>query len=369
MHPDRRLLLVPVLIWAAMLQAQSLRSPEVHRDGTVTFRLTAPSAHKVEVNLELKSGTTVLPMTRDRDGVWSASSDRLQPDLYSYSMTVDGLTIIDPAVHRFVPNLFDQGGLFIVPGSAPEPWEETDVPHGQIHRRLYLSKTLGEQREVYVYTPPSFDHTGKTQYPVLYLLHGYSDTADAWTVMGRANLILDNLIAQGKAKPMMLVMPLGYGAPKLLESGWHIEHNALWQTNVDRFTDLLLSEIIPMVEDDYPVQKDRLGRAVAGLSMGGAESLHTGLNHLDKFAWVGSMSAALFQDPATEFPQLTRQAQQLKLLWVACGKEDHLIKNNREFLAWLKSRNIEVQSVETDGAHTWPVWRRNLIQLAPLLFR
>jgi enterochelin esterase family protein len=165
-------------------------------------------------------------------------------------------------------------------------------------------------------------------------------------------------------------MPLGYGAPQLLESGWNLEHNELWRKNIERFTDVLLTELIPQVEQDYPVQRDRNSRAIAGLSMGGAESLYTGLNHLDQFAWIGSMSAADFNNPADAFPRLDEQrSAKLKLLWIACGKEDDLIKSNRQFKAWLGSKNIKFESVETEGAHAWPVWRRNLIQLAPLLFR
>jgi enterochelin esterase family protein len=204
----------------------------------------------------------------------------------------------------------------------------------------------------------------------LYLLHGYSDFANAWTVMGKANFILDNLIAAGKAKPMIVVMPLGYGAPKLLESGWNLGHNELWQQNIERFSDALLTEVIPRVEKDYPVIKNRDGRAIAGLSMGGAETLYTGLNHLDTFAWLGPMSSAIFDDPTKAFPKLDEtSAAKIKLLWIACGKEDGLLKNNRQFKEWLKSKNIKFTDVETDGAHTWQVWRRNLVELVPQLFR
>jgi len=359
-----------LLCWATMSTAQSIKSPEVHADGSVTFRLLAPSATKVEVQFELASGASTIAMRKNAKGLWSATTTPLRSDIYSYKFSVDGIEMIDPNVHQFVPNLFDQGGLFTVPGSPPEPWEETAVPHGTVRHHFYKSKALDQESDFYVYTPPKFDADGGTHYPVLYLLHGYSDMADAWTVMGRANFILDNLIAQGKARPMIVVMPLGYGAPKLLERGWHIEHDELWRTNIEHFSDLLLAEVIPQVEHDYPVEKERTGRAIAGLSMGGAESLYVGLNHLDQFAWIAPMSAALFDDPAIHFPNLdAKRASDIKLLWIACGKDDHLIDSNRQFERWLTSRNIKFQSVETEGAHTWPVWRRNLNQLAPLLFR
>jgi enterochelin esterase-like enzyme len=363
-------LLSALLCWATMSAAQSVKSPEIRPDGSVTFRLLAPAARKVEVQLELASGMSPLAMSKDASGLWTVTSAPLRPDLYSYNILVDGLEMIDPGVREFVPNLFNQGGLFSIPGSPPEAWELTEVPHGTVSHRFYTSKTLGRESDFYVYTPPNFDKGGATRYPVLYLLHGYSDTADAWTMMGRANFILDNLISKGKAKPMIVVMPLGYGALKLLERGWNIGHDELWRSNIDRFSDVLLTEVMPQVERAYPVQRNRDGRALAGLSMGGAESLYVGLNHLDQFAWIASMSAAIFDDPPATFPKLDQtQAATIKLLWIACGKEDKLIKNNRQFKSWLASRNIKFESVETEGAHTWQVWRRNLTDLLPLVFR
>lgn len=352
------------------MSAQSIKSPEVHSDGTVTFRLSAPSAAKADVQVELASGVSTYAMSKDTNGLWSANSPPLKPDIYSYKFSVDGLEIVDPSVREFVPNFFDQGGLFTVPGSAPEPWEETDVPHGTVRHRFYRSKILNGDSDFYVYTPPNFDSRANTKYPVLYLLHGYSDMANAWTVMGRANFILDNLIVDGNAKPMIVVMPFGYGAPKVLERGWKFEHDALWRSNIERFSDVLLNEIVPQIEHDFPVEKSSNGRAIAGLSMGGAESLYVGLNHPDQFAWIAPMSAAVFDDPASTFPNLDqRQAAKIKLLWIACGKDDDLLKNNRQLKSWLASRNIKFQSVETEGAHTWQVWRRNLVDLATLLFK
>jgi enterochelin esterase-like enzyme len=355
---------------AATLTAQEVKSPEVHTDGSVTFRLVAPTLQKVEVHLDDASGMKRIAMTKDDSGLWSVTTAPLTPDIYSYTLGVEGGQIIDPNVHEYVPNHFGQGGVFTVPGTPAQPWEEADVPHGEVDRHFYTSKVAGDRRDFYVYTPPGFEAKGKKKYPVLYLLHGYSDMANAWTAMGHANFILDNLIAQRKAKPMIVVMPLGYGAPKLLDSGWNIGHNELWRTNIDRFADALLTEVLPQVEKDYPVIKDRNSRAIAGLSMGGAETLYTGLNHLDQFAWMGPLSSAIFDDPAKEFPGLdANHAAKIKLLWIACGKEDGLLKANREFKAWLTSKNVKFTDVETDGAHTWPVWRRNLVEFAPLLFR
>lgn len=357
-----------LLLLNAPLVAQFVKSPEVNPDRSVTVRLWAPSAQKVEMLLGVASGMKTFPLIKDEKGTWSYTTEALAPDLYSYNLLVDGTPIIDPGVRQYVPNYLSQGGVFLVPGSPAELWEETDVPHGVVSHHFYSSKIVGDRRDYYVYTPPNFDR--KKKYPVLYLLHGYSDEANAWTQMGRANFILDNLIAQGKAKPMLIVMTLGYGAPKILESGWNLGHNPLWETNITKYTDTLLQEVMPQVEREYPVIKDRKGRAIAGLSMGGAETFYTGLNHIDTFAYMGPMSSAIFDDPEKWYPKLNaKEAEKIQLLWIACGKEDHLIDNNRKFEQWLTTKGVKFTTVETDGAHTWMVWRRNLVELAPLLFR
>ena len=213
----------------------------------------------------------------------------------------------------------------------------------------------------------------KTEYPVLYLLHGFSDDASGWTAVGRANVILDNLISQGKAKPMLVVMTLGYGDMEVVRRGWDSwsDKDLAWR-NLSRYTEILLGEVIPQVEGEYRIKKDRESRAIAGLSMGGAESLLSGLNHPDQFAWVGAFSSGGIdnRDFATEFPGVDVSInKKLKLLWIACGTEDHLIKINREFKSWLKDKGVQFTDIETPGLHTWMVWRRNLSTLVPLLFR
>ncbi len=207
---------------------------------------------------------------------------------------------------------------------------------------------------------------------MLYLFHGFSDDASGWTAVGKANLIMDSLIAQGKAKPMVIVMPLGYGAPEILSrTGSGFRDTGIRQRNFDKFRDALFNEVMPAVEKAYRVSKDRSGRAVAGLSMGGAESLYTGLNALDRFAWVAAFSSGgLGDDYATQFPALDEKANsKLSLLWIACGTDDRLIEPNRKFINWLKSKQIRVTQIETPGAHTWMVWRNNLVNFTPLLFR
>jgi enterochelin esterase-like enzyme len=342
-------------------------SPEVHPDRSVTFRLRDPNAKEVFVGLENGQRLT---MQKDDQGVWSATSEPLEPDYYGYSFTADGVSLFDPSNWRRVPNfLYVSSGLH-VPGPSSLTWEPNDVPHGVVHHHFYHSAVVGDDRDFYVYTPPGYDAHAKKTYPVLYLLHGFSDDASGWTAVGRANIIMDNLIAQGKVQPMLVVMPLGYGAPEILSHGF-ASFPQYRLPNMQKFREALLNEVIPQIEKGYHASSDRNSRAIAGLSMGGAESLFTGLNTLDHFAWVGAFSSGgLGEDLNAEFPGLDSKANdQLHLLWIACGTDDRLIGPNRKFREWLDSKNIHYTNIETPGAHTWMVWRRNLSNFAQLLFQ
>jgi enterochelin esterase family protein len=230
---------------------------------------------------------------------------------------------------------------------------------------------VGDHRDYFVYTPPGYNATAKTVYPVLYLLHGFSDDASGWTSVGRAHVILDNLLAAGKVKPMLVVMTLGYGEPQIL-SRTAPRTPDMNRRNLDRFRESLIAEVIPAVERDYRAARDRSLRAIAGLSMGGGESLYTGLNNIDKFAYVGAFSAGGGSGPdyAAMYPGLDgKSAARLKGLWIACGRDDRLIESNKKFLEWLKSKDVKFTWTETGGAHTWMVWRRYLADFTPLLFR
>jgi len=345
----------------------SLLSPEVLPDQRVTFRFRAPNAKLVLLALE---GSEPAPMQKDEDGVWSFTTEVLEPDYYSYSFRADGVALLDPSNPLITPNLLDRNSVVHVPGPPKLPWEVNDVPHGVIHHHFYHSAVVGDDRDFYVYTPPGY--AKKKRYPTLYLLHGFSDDASAWTAVGHANVILDNLIAQGKAKPMIVVMPLGYGAPEILATGFGADRDPeLVKRNKEKFREALLTEVLPQVERAYSVSRDRSARAVAGLSMGGGESLYVGLNTLDRFAWIGAFSSGMFgKDSGAEFPALDSNAnRQLRLLWIACGTEDHLISQNRRFREWLQSKGVRHTDIETPGAHTWRVWRRNLASFAALLFK
>ena len=342
-------------------------SPEIHADKTVTFRFRDPNAKEVFLARE---GAMRLPMQKDEQGVWSVTTDPLEPDFYGYSFVADGVRLIDPSNSLMKPNLLNAESEVHVPGPNSLAWETNDVPHGEVHHHFYRSTVVGDDRDYFVYTPPGYDPSAKKVYPVLYLLHGFSDDASGWTAVGRANVILDNLIAQGKAKPMIIVMTLGYGAPEIV-SRTGMRTPGLRERNMTRFRDALFTEVIPQVEKEYRATKDRNARAIAGLSMGGAESLYVGLNALDRFGWVGSFSAGgLSEDLAATFPKLDSKANsELHLLWIACGTDDRLIAANRKFREWLKSKDIRATEIETPGAHTWMVWRRNLAVFASLLFQ
>jgi len=347
----------------------SLVSPEVHPDGSVTFRIGAPNAK--EVSLE-REGAEPVAMQKDGQGVWSVTTAPLAPDYYGYSFQVDGVRALDAANDLQVPNLISPGNAVHVPGPSSLPWELNDVPHGEIHHHFYRSAVADDERDFYVYTPPGYEAEGKQTYPVLYLLHGFSDDASGWTSVGHANVIFDNLIAQDKAKPMIVVMPLGYGTMEMVRLGWGAwDHHDARDKNFAKFRENLLREVMPRAETEYRITKDRNSRAIAGLSMGGSESLLTGLNNLDKFAWIGAFSSGGLPDEFDkDFPGLDAQANaQIRLLWVACGTEDHLIKLNRNVRGWLKTKGIQHTDIETPGEHTWMVWRRNLAEFAGLLFR
>jgi enterochelin esterase-like enzyme len=366
--------LIAILFLASTADAQTPPpppiSPEVHSDDRVTFRFRGPNLKEVAVSIE--GGAKPLAMEKDGQGVWSVTTESLAPDYYGYSFIADGVTMFDPANYATKPNFLNRASVVHVPGPASLSWEIGAVPHGEIHHHFYKSGVAGDDRDFFVYTPPGYDPRGKQTYPILYLLHGFSDDASAWTVVGRANVILDNLIAQGKARHMIVVMPLGYGAPEVLSRSPDPFHDrALAERNFNKFSEALLTEVIPRVEAEYLAAKDRNSRAIAGLSMGGSESLLTGLNTLDKFGWIGAFSSGgITEEFDKEFPAVdSKTTEQLHLLWIACGTDDRLIDVNRKFRAWLASKNIKHVDIETPGAHTWMVWRRNLTEFSSLLFR
>ena len=341
-------------------------SPEVHSDGTVTLRLRAPNAKKVDLVLE---GADTA-MQQGADGLWTVTTPVLAPEIYAYRFVVDDTPTLDPRNIDVRDNLLTLWSNLTIPGTPPEPWELQSIPHGIVEHRFYTSQVVlglpNNQSDYYVYTPPGYNPKSRESYPVLYLLHGYSDAADGWTQVGKANFILDSLIASGKAKPMIVVMTLGYGNMAVLKPGRTPEIN---EQNYDLYQKALVTEVIPQIEANYHVSKKREDRAIAGLSMGGHESLFVGLTHPELFAWIGTFSAGLNAKAIADLPQTNAQKANLRLLWMACGVDDGLLKPNQTVIAALKAEGLPVTAIETPGHHQWPVWRDNLIHFAPLLFQ
>ena len=364
------ILMAPVLTLAQ--NQPPFHSTQVNADRSVTFRYRDPAAGRVELALE--GLPRPIPMAKDATGTWSVTTAPLAPEIYGYHFEADGQQRIDPANTRTTTNLVDLENLITVPGDKPQPWEPTNIPHGTVHHHTYTTATVlnlpDNQSEFYVYTPPGYSSSAKQPYPVLYLLHGWSDDASGWTVVGQAHYIFDSLIAEGRIKPMVVVMPLGYGNMTFGRSfeGW--QNPAAIEQNTSLFTQALLTEIIPQVEATYNVSHKREDRAIAGLSMGGLESLTIGLSHPDQFAWVGGFSSAVQGlDAAQQLASLNPKTADLRLLWIACGSDEPLLKPNREFIVWLRTKGMSVTPFEAPGMHTWMVWRNDLIHFAPMLFQ
>ena len=341
-------------------------SPVVDDDGRVTFRLLAPKAGSIVLRAPWASGGRDL--AKGEDGIWSLTVGPVPPGIYSYTFEMDGVRILDP--HNTAVKQWSGGNASLVeiPSHEPLPYDLQDVPHGSLHVHYYSSKTGGSGRRLVVYTPPGYEGDSKRDYPVLYLLHGSGDNEATWSEVGRANLILDNLIADQKAAPMLVVMPNGHPVP------WSARRRGLRSGNTEAFCDDLLSAAIPLVEARYRTARDRRRRAIAGLSMGGGQALHCGTGNLDYFSTIGAYSAAA-PDPATDStargfladPALANR--KLNLLWIAVGRDDFLLERNEQFRAALESAGVEHTYKLTPGGHSWPVWRNYLAEFAALLFR
>jgi len=342
-----------------------IRSPEVLPDRRVTFRLSAPKALEVRLTCECFTGAKVL--TKDERGLWSITVGPVAPDIYEYEYSVDGVPVIDPRnpaiKYNSRPN--PASSLLDVPEAPGRAmfYDVRPVPHGAVSVRWYNSKATGTVRRVHVYTPPNYDKSS-AKLPVLYLLHGADGDDSSWTWFGRANDILDNLLADGKAQPMVVVMPFGYAYP------WNAGA-AADQQRTD-FEKDLLDDLVPFVQGNYRVYTDRQHRALVGLSMGGGQALTIGLHHLELFSRVAGFSAAVARQPFTAFKDVAADAKKvnssLKLLWLGCGREDGLFTPNQEFADFLKTNGINNTFVESPGAHTWINWRRYLLEVAPKLW-
>lgn len=341
---------------AVAQQRAPTQSPEVAADGRVTFRLRAAKA--AEVVVAGQWGGEPSPMTQGEGDVWSVTVGPVAPGVWEYSFRVDGLQMIDPGNPAIKPMREPRTSILHIPGQPPLLHDFQDVPHGVAHSHSYFSKSLGRLRELAVYTPPGYDTQADARFPTLYLQHGSGDNQATWVVYGKAHWILDNLIAQGKARPMVVVMMDGHAT---LDR----------QANTQAFEQDLLQDVMPFVEANYRVKTDAASRCIAGLSMGGGQSLTVGLNHLDQFAWVAGFSASApsREVVATALDNPASTNEKLKLLWIACGKDDFLLKRNEDFVSVLNEKGIRHEWRLTEGNHSWPIWRGYLGELAPKLFQ
>jgi enterochelin esterase-like enzyme len=344
-------------------RVDTLVSPEVHPDRRVTFRVRATNAAEVTLFGDWMVPETKQAMTRDEQGVWSVTVGPLEPGLAIYTFTVNGVTTPDPVNPRIKLRARTSASLVDVPGNPPMLWEARDVPHGKVEVTWEKSRVTGDTRAYYVYTPPGYKPSGGKRHPVLYLLHGNNDTAAGWTDVGKANFILDNLIAEKKARPMIVVMPWGHAVPY---SGPQSNNTAL----VERY---LIEEVMPQVEKKYRIARGRENCAVVGLSMGGGHALHIGLSHLDRFSAVAAFSSAVPRDLETRFKSLLADPnatnKKLKLLWIGCGRQDSAFQRNQKLSELLTDHKIRNTFHPTEGLHNFAIWRQYLVEVAPLLFR
>lgn len=390
------LLAVSALTFAQAPNPQpQITSPEVQADRKVTFRLLAPKAESVRL-----SGSDIPGMGQGREltkhdnGVWEITLGPLDPGTYRYNFNVAGVATIDPRNPSISESNNNVWSLVHVPGS--EFQDTKNVPHGAVAAVTYYSTALGKFRRMHVYTPPGYE-LGKGTYPVFYLLHGAGDCDESWSSVGRAGFIVDNLIAAGKAKPMVIVMPAGHTRQNFRMGAPPATTGAPATTPPDEFAQDFLTDIMPYVEKHYRVRNDRNSRAIAGLSMGGGQTLNIGLPHLEKFAYVGVYSSGLLSaflrttppgaprpapdavppiSPAGEAWLKQHQAKLndanlkkgLKLFWLATGKEDFLLGTSRATVELLKKHGFNPVYKETAGGHTWINWREYLTEFAPQLF-
>lgn len=358
-------------------------SPEIHEDNKVTFRINAPEAATVQITGSWMAGFGVSEqLTRNGEGIHEITVGPLSSEMYSYVFLVNGIRIVDPANPIVVRDGRRNESMFIVPGGRGDLYRNRNVPHGTLEKVWYPSPTLGTDRRIYVYTPPGYNQSAG-RYPVLYLLHGGGGDEDAWTTLGRTPQIMDNLIAAGRAMPMIVVMTNGNpgeaAAPteqvvRLADS----EPPLAAQMASGVFEKSLVHDVIPFVEKHYRAEAGKENRAVSGLSMGGIQTMNISFNWPEKFSWYGVMSMGLVdmsrfgveESPGSRVANLEKlRATNPELYWIACGTEDFLYKSALELIEFLEEQDFPHIWYETGGGHTWDRWRLYLSELAPLLFR
>ncbi len=366
------------LIMAQPPRGPFIVSPQINKDNMVTFRYLAPGAKEVTLSAQFEKAP--VPMVKDSLGIWSVTVGPISPDIYPYSFRVDGVTVMDPANVAFFPNERFKASLVDIPGDTPLIHALQDVPHGTITYDYYVSLE-GSTGSLVVYTPPGYGINPTIKYPVYYLISGTTDTEETFFKVGKTNLIMDNLIAEGKAKPMIIVMPYGNtmariaeqsGGSKLADPVNRESDEAITRAKV--FVTDLISRVIPYTDSNYQTISNRQSRAVGGFSRGGGQTLRAGFGNLDKFAWICSYSSYLSSEEMEKsYSQIVHNPdktnKQLKLLWLSVGTEDFLYKGATEFMDYLTANKVQYKKYISDGGHTWMNVKKYLTETLPLLFK
>ncbi|GAB3967913.1 alpha/beta hydrolase-fold protein [Spirosoma terrae] len=376
-HKLALVLLVSYQAVAQMPQRQptpndTLKSPRILDDKRAVISVYAPKASEVVVSGDFQKQYKPLSLTKNDQGVWSVVTDPLKPDYYTYTLTVDGVRTMDPKNPIIKQGISSLENVMTIPGPETAFEDNITVPHGEVREVWYQSQSLGMMRRMHVYTPPGYEK-GTTKYPVFYLLHGAGDDDSGWNSIGRAGFILDNLLAANKAKPMIVVMPNG-SMPMNLTPGSNM--NQVMSDMRTRFSNELLKDVMPTVEKTYRTLTNRENRAIAGLSMGGFQTLDVTLSHPELFNYVGVFSSGFFGNTIDEADTKYAKALQdpsfnknKKVFWIEIGKDDFVMDANKKTIALLDKHKIKYQYKETDGGHTWVNWRQYLHEYAPLLFQ
>ena len=375
-------LLMPasVLAQQALWGSSKIVSPEINEDNTVTFRLHAPKAVKVQVSGDfLAKGTADL--VENKEGVWEYKTpEPLAPELYSYTFLVDGLKINDPNNVYMIRDVASVTNVFIIGGDRADLYRVDQKPHGTVSKIWYDSPSLGINRRLTVYTPAGYETSGK-RYPVFYLLHGMGGDENAWSELGRASQILDNLIAQGKAEPMIVVMTNGNAvleaAPGESSLGWNVQPTFQLPKTMEGSFETHFPEVVKFIEKHYRTKANKKNRAIAGLSMGGFHSMHISKHYPDMFDYVGLFSAAILPGQNVTSPVYENLEGKLAvqfgkrpaLYWIGIGKTDFLYKSNEEYRKLLDSKGYPYEYYENEDGHIWRNWRIYLSEFVPKLFK
>ena len=345
-------------------------SPEYNADGSVTFRCQAPDAREVKLDCQMLAQAA--PMYKGENGVWTITVTPGKPDIYPYCFLIDGMQVADPNNMFIFPNEGFKNSLADVRGPVPSVQDIRDVPHGKVSYRYYHSKTCNIDRVMCVYTPAGYDPNGKEKLPVLYLIHGMTDTYETWFKVGHVNNILDNLIADGKAKRMIVVMPYANPYPEMIRQGKAERYDSM---GTDIVTNEIMKDVKPFIEANYKVKTSAADRAVAGFSLGGRQALACGLGNPKSFQYVCAMAPAIFGEEYKSnfsngtYAPLADVKKNVKFLWLGTGTSDFLIEASRGLDAYLNEQGVKHTFYTPDGGHTWMNCRDYLTQIAQKLFK